>query len=278
MSPAQEADMPIISSTQNPHIKRIRALRLRKERERTQCFFVEGLQSLIEATQFEAPIETLVVAPELLASQRARALVAQQIARGVACLEVTADVFDTLAAKDVAQGVAAIVRQRWCGLAGIRPDPQSCWVALDSIQYPGNLGTILRTCDAIGGAGVILLGPTSDPYDPAAVRASVGAIFSQQLVRAGVAEFADWKRERHVMVAGTSPAAAVDYRTVAYQPPVALLMGCERSGLPPPLQALCDVMVHIPMRGRSDSLNLAVATSLMLYEVFRQQRPAELAR
>src|SRR5262245_47943473 len=102
MAPAEEADMPIISSTQNPQIKRIRALRLRKERERTQSFFVEGLQSLIEATQFAARIETLVVAPELLISQRARALVAQQIARGVACLEVTADVFDTLAAKDVA--------------------------------------------------------------------------------------------------------------------------------------------------------------------------------
>jgi len=266
--------MPIISSAQNPHIKRIRALRLRKERERTRCFFVEGLQSLIEATQFGARIETLVVAPELLVSERARALVAQQIERGIPCLEVTAAVFDTLAAKDVAQGVAAIVRQRWCTLAHIQPDPQSCWVALDSIQYPGNLGTILRTCDAIGGAGVILLGSTSDPYDPAAVRASVGAIFSQRLVRASVAEFADWKREQCIAVAGTSPAAAVDYRTVAYQPPVVLLMGSERSGLPRPLQALCDVMVHIPMRGRSDSLNLAVATSLMLYEVFRQQRPA----
>src|SRR5262249_29542685 len=159
--------------------------------------------------------------------------------------EVTAAVFDTLAAKDVAQGVTAIVRQRWHALAHIRPDPQSCWVALDSIQYPGNLGTILRTCDAIGGAGVILLGSTSDPYDPAAVRASVGAIFSQQLVRADVAEFADWKREQHVAVMGTSPAAAADYRTVAYQPPVVLLMGCERSGLARSLQALCDAMVHI---------------------------------
>jgi TrmH family RNA methyltransferase len=151
-------------------------------------------------------------------------------------------------------------------------------VALDAIQYPGNLGTILRTCDATGAAGVILLGATSDPYDPESVRASVGAIFSLQLARASPAEFAAWKRERGISVAGTSPAAALDYRAAAYAPPVVLLMGCERSGLPPALQALCDVLVRIPMVGRSDSLNLAVATSLMLYEVFRQRRPLELAR
>jgi TrmH family RNA methyltransferase len=189
-------------------------------------------------------------------------------------VEVTADVFQSLAAKEHAQGLGIVVRQRWLDLAHIRPGPGQCWVALDTVQYPGNLGTILRTCDAVGGAGVILLGNTTDPYDPAGVRASMGAIFSQHLARASFAEFAAWCRSHDLLVVGTSPAATLDYQGVGYQPPLVLLMGSEPRGLSREQQALCDVVVNIPMVGHSDSLNLAVATGLMLYEFFNQQREA----
>jgi TrmH family RNA methyltransferase len=145
-------------------------------------------------------------------------------------------------------------------------------VALSSIQSPGNLGTLLRTADAVGAAGVILLGDGVDPYDPAAVRASMGAIFSQRFVRASTRELAAWKRRSGALLVGTSPAAPTDYQALTYPPSLVLFMGHERQGLSPEEQALCDELVRIPMVGSSDSLNLAVATSVMLYEVFNQHR------
>jgi TrmH family RNA methyltransferase len=189
-------------------------------------------------------------------------------------VEVTADVFHTLAAKEHAQGIGVVARQRWHDLERARPEAGQCWVALDTVHYPGNLGTILRTCDAVACAGVILLGTTTDPYDPAAVRASMGAIFSQRLARASFAEFATWRDRHGLAVVGTSPAAPLDYQAIAYQPPLVLLMGSEPRGLSREQQALCDTMVNIPMVGRSDSLNLAVATGIVLYEIFNQQRAA----
>jgi TrmH family RNA methyltransferase len=144
------------------------------------------------------------------------------------------------------------------------------------VQYPGNLGTILRTCDAVGGAGLILVGPATDPYDPAAVRASMGAVFSQRLVRASREELAAWKRRHTCLVVGTSPAAAAHYRTVSYRPPVVLCMGSEGHGLSQDLKALCDVMVRIPMVGRCDSLNVGVAASIVLYEIEHQHRAGRL--
>jgi TrmH family RNA methyltransferase len=269
--------MPPISSTHNPRVKQIRALQSRKERQRTGHFFVEGVKALQAAVRCGAAIETLVIATELLHGPQARALADTLLGRGLPCLDVTADVFRSLAAKHSSHGLGAVVRQRWQPLARIQPGREGCWVALDAIQYPGNLGTILRTCEATGADGAILLGATSDPYDPESVRASVGAVFALELARASPAEFAAWKRARGIAIVGTSPAARLDYRAATYAAPVVLLMGCERSGLSPAMHELCDVLVRIPMIGRSDSLNLAVATSLMLYEVFRQRRPLEPA-
>lgn len=266
--------MAPISSLSNARIKQIRALRNRKEREHTGLFFIEGLRAVSEAVQLRADIETLVVAPELLKGRFGHDIVKMLRQAGTPCLEVTAEVFESLAAKDIAQGVAAVVRQRWETLEHVRLAPNSCWIALDAVQYPGNLGTILRTCDAVGSAGVILLGTCTDPYDPVAVRASVGAIFGQRLVRTQFEEFARWKHRHAVMVVGSSPSASLDYRAVTYRTPLVLLMGCERLGLSPDQQALCDVIVNIPMIGRSDSLNLAVATGIILYEIFYQQRSA----
>jgi RNA methyltransferase, TrmH family len=264
----------IISSRNNPAIKAIRALSSRKQRDLTERFFVDGLHLVAAAAQQQADIETCVVAPDLLTSAFGHDVALSLAHSGAHTIEVTAGVFHSLAAKDHAQGLGIVARQRWLDLGRVRPGAGQCWVALDTVQYPGNLGTILRTCDAVGGAGVILLGNTTDPYDPAAVRASLGAIFSQRLARASFAEFSAWCRRHTVAVVGTSPAAARDYQAVAYQPPLVLLMGSEPRGLLPAQQALCDVMVNIPMVGHSDSLNLAVATGIMLYEVFNQQRGA----
>lgn len=262
----------LIASLSNPTVKHIRSLRQRKARAETGTFFIEGIRLVTEAIQTGAPIELLVVAPELLTSPFAHELLAHQQAGGIARLDVTATVFQSLAVKEHPQGIGAVVRQQWEALAQVRLTTGWGWVALDAVQDPGNLGTILRTCDAVGGSGVMLLGATTDPYDPTALRASMGAIFAQRLVRATFAEFTAWQREHGYTVIGTSDAAAHDYQAVRYLPPLILLMGSEQKGLAPEQQSVCDQMVAIPMVGRSDSLNLAVATGVLLYEIFNQQR------
>ncbi len=261
----------IISSITNSRIKYIRSLTHRQEREQTRLFFIEGIRIVAEAIQLHAEIDTLVYAPTLLKSQFGMELVRQQEQEGITCLEVSTDVFKSLSTKDGPQGLGAVVGQRWEQLDSIQGDEGLCWVALNAAQDPGNIGTILRTSDAVGCAGLLLLGQCADPYDSGALRASMGAIFSQRLIKASFAEFVQWKHEHTLTVVGTSDKGSVHYRTATYQGPLVLLMGSEREGLSSEQQAICDTMVHIPMVGRSDSLNLAVATGVVLYEIFNQK-------
>jgi TrmH family RNA methyltransferase len=263
-----------ITSRSNPRIKLIRGLRDRKVRDRTGLFFVEGIRIVAEAVQLGVEVEELVVAPSLLTSELALRLVDARRAAGIPCVEVSSEVFQAISLKDGPQGLGAVVRQRWEALELARPSGDLGWVALDAVQDPGNLGSILRTGDAVGAAGVILIGRTTDPHDPSAVRASAGAVFSQRLVRAGPEELAAWKREHGVGVVGTSGAASTDYRAVSYPSPFLLCVGSEQHGMSRPQQDLCDLVVSIPMVGRGDSLNLAVATALVLYEAFCQRRAA----
>jgi len=262
----------IISSHTNPRIKEIRSLRRRQEREQAGLFFIEGIRLVTEAVQLGADIEALVVAPELLKSQFGQEVVRTEQERGTSYIEVTADVFRSISVKDGPQGIGAVVRQRWKSLDQVRLSNKDYWVALDAAQDPGNIGTIMRTGDAFGSVGVLLLGNCADPYDPTALRASMGAIFSQRLVKASFADFAHWKQHHNYYVTATSKAAPHDYRKISYLLPMVLLMGSERLGLSREQQAICDLMVSIPMVGRSDSLNLAVATGIVLYEVFYQAR------
>lgn len=260
----------IISSNSNQHVKFIRSLQHRREREQTGLFFVEGIRIVAEAIQMGAPVEMLVSAPTLLKSDFALELLATQRNKGISIVEVTAEVFKNVSVKEGPQGIAAVLHQRWEILAQLQLPDNTFWVALDAAQDPGNIGTILRTSDAVGCSGVLLLGNCADPYDSGALRASMGAIFSQRLVKASFDEFTHWKRQQRYTVIGTSGAAAQSYRHVQYQRPLVLLMGSERQGLSYEQQAICDMMVNIPMVGRSDSLNLAVATGVVLYEIFAQ--------
>ncbi len=283
----------MITSPANERVKAIRKLQERKARQESELFYIEGLRIVAEAVEQQADIETLIVAPELLKSGFGQKLVAEQRERGVPVLEVSGEVFQRISLKEGPQGIAAVVRQRWLALedAGWRegetrrepelrsadagaqkPRPTNTWVALDSVADPGNLGTILRTHDAVSGRGVILLDQSTDPYDPAAVRGSMGAVFSQELVRATFAEFAAWKRCTGCPVVGTSDKASMDYHAYRYPPELVLLMGSERQGLSEEHLALCDAVVSIPMLGKSDSLNLAVATAVVLYEILNQRR------
>ena len=263
-----------IASASNPQIKAIRALRERKERERTGLFYVEGIRAVGAALESGVDVQRLVIAPELLTSDFARGLVGDVQRHGEAVLEVSPSVFESLSGKDGPQGIALVARQRWINLSAAQLNPTAVWVALHQPQDPGNLGSILRTCDAAGAAGLVLIGPSADPYDPSALRASTGAAFTVPLARASWADFTAWLQRSGAHLVGATGDAPTPYRSAAYPAPLVLLMGSEREGLSPHQQAACDTLVHIPMRGTVDSLNLAVATSLVLFEIFNRAPPS----
>jgi len=270
----------LITSRANANIKGVKRLFRRRERDRTGLFFAEGVQLVTEALEMNADISLLIVSPEMLGEEALASIAPLWESKGLRAMEVTPEVFASISPQDGLQGVGAVIRERWARLEDASPADGTCWVALNRIQHPGSLGTIIRVCDAVGGRGVILIDDSTDPYDPTAVRASLGAIFSQQVVRSSFAEFAAWTERHGCSVVGTSPAADTDYQAVVYEPPIVLLMGSERIGLSPEQQAICDVMVRIPMAGRCESHHVAVATGIVLYEVFnqrraRQQRPTE---
>jgi TrmH family RNA methyltransferase len=253
-----------ISSRHNSRLKCARLLRHRDQRDSTGTFLIAGIGLLAAAQAAGAHIESAIVCPGLCQSRLGRELLNVLHEQDVPTLTVTPEVFATLS-DDRAHGIAAIVHQQWHALPSV-PAPDDLYVAVHAIQYPANLGTILRTADAVGGAGVILLDRSTDPYAPQSVRASRGAVCGQHLVRSSFAQFATWVQDCGVRVIGASPSGGIDYRDAEYARPLVLLMGCERSGLSPAHLALCDQVVRIPMRGHCDSLNLAVATSLMLYQ------------
>jgi TrmH family RNA methyltransferase len=281
----------LITSSVNKKVAAIRRLRGRREREATGLFLAEGIRIVVEAAQLGVGIKTLVVAPELLHSDLALAVVAGRRAAGTPCLEVSAEVFGSLSAKEGPQGLAAVVHQRWVDLGRTvgdaapatppddGPAAPPLWVALDSVQDPGNLGTIIRTSDAAGGAGVILIGDSTDPYDPTSVRASMGSLFAQRLARTGFEELLVWSRRQGYALVGTSGTAELAYDSPApalagvYGGPLILLLGSERRGLSPEQLSACDLVVKIPMAGRCDSLNLAVAAGIVLYEIRGRRDP-----
>jgi len=256
----------MLTSRSNSRIKDIRALRQRKAREESGLFLVEGIRHVGEAVEAGAQIETICYAPDQLTSPFARNLVADQQAGGVTCLEVTADVFASLAEKENPVGILAVVRRRPVSLDQLSPSNFPWGVAVVAPQDPGNIGSILRAVDAVGASGLLLLDGGADPYHPGAVRASMGAIFWYPLIQTSFAAFHGWARSHGYTCYGTSARGTAGYRDPGiYRQPGILVLGSEREGLSPEQIASCDVLLRIPMQGKVTSLNLAVAAGVMLY-------------
>lgn len=268
--------MSRIESAANPLVKRIRALVAdRKAREREGTFFVEGIAPVWQAVESGAAIEMLVVAPELLTSAPAQQMIAAQRAAGTRIVEIGGDLFGRVATREHPSGLGAIVRMAHGGLGDLAVSPDALFVALDAVGNPGNLGTILRTVDAVGGNGVVLLGETTDPYHPNAVKASMGTLFRIPLARVTDTDtlFA-WCQRHGVAVVTTSAHAPQDHWAAAYPSPALVLFGSEAHGLPAEALARGDLAVRIPMRGGATSLNLAVSVGVLLYEIRRQREEA----
>ncbi|MGR6466996.1 TrmH family RNA methyltransferase [Rhizobium sp. PAMB 3182] len=259
-----------VTSLSNPIVKDIKALAQKKERDATKTFLAEGLKLIIDAIELGWTIRTLVYAKAAKGKPAVEQVAAKTVATGGLVLEVSEKVMSSITRRDNPQMVAGVFEQRWLPLARVKPQAGETWVALDRVRDPGNLGTIIRTADASGASGVILVGETTDPFSMETVRATMGSVFAMPLIRATVDEFIAWKKTAGVSVVATHLAGAVDYRTIDYRKkPVVLLMGNEQSGLPDELASEADALARIPQQGRADSLNLAVATAVMLFEARR---------
>ena len=253
-----------VTSLTNATVKAVRALHLRKEREESGLFLAEGLKIVTEAVELGHAPRILLHGPGAGHPLLAKAVEAAEAASGEV-IEVTREILEKISRRDNPQMVIGVFPQVFTPLAQLKPEAAACWVALDRVRDPGNLGAVIRTADAAGCGGVILVGECCDPYSVEAVRATMGSVFAVKLARAEVDEFLAWRTSWPGSVVGTLLSAATDYRKADYRRPVMVLMGNEQAGLPPDLAAACDVAVKIPMRGRADSLNLSVATGIMIY-------------
>jgi TrmH family RNA methyltransferase len=254
-----------VTSLTNPTVKAVRALHLRKERDETGLFVAEGLKTVTEGVETGHAPRILLHGAEAAGHPRLQKAVQATLAANGEVIEVTEAILAKVSRRDNPQAVVGVFEQVFRPLEVIEPQAARCWVALHRVRDPGNLGTIVRTADAAGCGGVILVGECCDPYSVEAVRATMGSIFAVPLTRASEAEFAAWRNGWPGSVVGTLLSAETDYRKADYARPALILMGNEQQGLPPDMAALCDVNVKIPMRGRADSLNLSVATGVMIY-------------
>ncbi|MGZ2383030.1 RNA methyltransferase [Rhizobium leguminosarum bv. trifolii] len=268
--PRRVGQVKEVTSLANPIIKDIKALTNKKSREESGTFLAEGLKLVIDAIELGWAIRTLVYAKAAKGKPLVEQMAARTVASGGLVLEVSEKVIASITRRDNPQMVVGIFEQRWTPLKGIRLSDGETWVALDRVRDPGNLGTIIRTADAAGASGIMLLGETTDPFSLETVRATMGSVFAVPVARATPEEFIAWRKSAGVSVVATHLAGAVDYRTIDYRKkPVVLLMGNEQSGLPEQLAREADALARIPQQGRADSLNLAVATAVMLFEARR---------
>jgi TrmH family RNA methyltransferase len=257
-----------ITSTSNPLIKLTRSLRNRKERVQTRQFLVEGILHVGEAASAGWDIDVILYAPELLQSEFALKLIAEQEKKNIRCQPVSVQVFESLAEKENPQGIIAIVKQKITTITELSPKNFKYGAAAVSPQDPGNVGTILRTLDAVGADGLILLDGGVDPFHPSAVRASMGTLFWKTIVQTSFDAFSAWAKENGYFLIGTSARGSVDYRAASHNDkPRILVLGSEQKGLSQEQIAACDALIKLPMRGRATSLNLAVAAGVLLYSL-----------
>ena len=259
------AEIKQITSLTNPLVKAVRGLHLRKDREESGQFLAEGLKIVTEAVELGRPPRVLLYGPEARDHPVLRKAALATLAAGGDVVEVTRDILEKISRRDNPQTVVAVFDQTFAALESLVPTSNAVWVALHAVRDPGNLGTIVRTADAAGCGGVILVGDCCDPYSVEAVRATMGSIFAVPLYKATIPTFIAWRQGWPGSVVGTLLTATVDHRSADFSRPSLILMGNEQQGLTPELAAACDVNVKIPMRGRADSLNLSVATGVMIY-------------
>ena len=256
-----------VTAFSNSTVKLLRSLRDKKARRAEGLFLAEGLRILTEARDSGRLPEIVAFSAEGARHPLAAEIIAATEAAGGDAVETTPDILSKMSGKDNPQMLLGAYRQPDTGLERIDRSAAPLWIVAQALRDPGNIGTILRTGDAVGAGGLILIDDCADPFSVEAVRASMGAVFTQQVAAARWPEFLVWLRSGDGQLVGTSLKATRDYLDAEYRRPCFLLIGNEQQGLPADYEAECDLLVKIPMEGRADSLNAAIAAAVMAFAV-----------
>lgn len=267
-----ENKYPIVSDARDPRFLTLRSLQTFQGRSRTGLYIIEGIRHVARAAEQHALLHSIFLDPSVLCNPFGQKLARRLRQSGIPGVRLSPLLYRTLTLAIEPQGIGAVVRQQWIPLASLEVVRESLWLAVESIESPGNLGTILRTAEASGVTGIFLLNSDCDPHEPAAVRASMGSLFSQKLTKCTAHEFAKWARSSGVTIVGSSPTGLVNYKALRYRWPAALVIGSEKRGLSERVLEISDFTVRIPMRGSCDSINAAVATGVLLFEMSSRRR------
>jgi TrmH family RNA methyltransferase len=256
-----------ITAFSNSTVKLLRSLRDKKARRAEGLFLAEGLRILTEARGSGHLPEIVAFTSDGARHPLAAEIISATEAAGGDAIETTADILSKMSGKDNPQMLIGAYRQPEAALKLIDRSTAPLWIVAQALRDPGNIGTILRTGDAVGAGGLILVDDCADAFSVEAVRASMGAIFTQEIAAARWPEFLSWLRGGAGQLVGTSLKAKQDYLEAQYKQPCFLLIGNEQQGLPADYEAECDVLVKIPMAGRADSLNAAIAAAVMAFAI-----------
>lgn len=268
-------DSTLLTSLQNPRIKQVVALRDRRDRDETGLFVIEGYRELLRAAEMGHPVQALYVCPELFLGVNEQALIQRLLARGGQMFNCTKAVFQKISYRDRPDGLIAVAPQQHRSIADldrmVQFDPPPFFVIAEAIEKPGNLGTILRSSDAVGLSGLIVCDRCTDIHNPNVVRASVGTLFTVPVIEASNEETLEWLRKKSVLILAATPSASKQYTQVDMTQSLAIAVGTEQLGLSDFWMDQADIQVKIPMCGVADSLNVAMATTLLMYEALRQR-------
>ena len=256
-----------VTAFSNSTVKLLRSLRDKKARREHGLFLAEGLRILAEARDSGRLPEIVAFSPEGAKHPLAAEIIAAAEAAGGETIETTPEILSKMSGKDNPQMLLGAYRQPEASLDRVDRSAAPLWICAQALRDPGNIGTILRTGDAVGAGGLILIDDCADPFSVEAVRASMGALFTQQIAVCRWPEFVHWLRSGDGQLVGTSLKATHDYLAAEYRPPCFLLIGNEQQGLPADYEAECDLLVKIPMAGRADSLNAAMAAAVMAFQI-----------
>lgn len=264
----------LITSLQNPAVKNVVKLRQRSHRDDSASLVVEGYREVKRALDNAVPIHQLFFCPPLYQGKNEPTIVARCRTAGVPLCECSEPVFRKIAYRDRPEGLLALCPQIRRTLADLQLPPNPFLVVGEHIEKPGNLGTMLRTSDAAGVDALIVADPCTDLNNPNVVRASIGTLFTVPVAQATTAETIAFLRARGIRSLAASPHATKNYTAVDMTGPIAIVVGAEQYGLSDPWMTQADELVRIPMLGQADSLNVAAAATILLYEVVRQRHPS----
>ena len=263
---------PLITSAANPAIKHVVKLRDRRDREREQLTVLEGYRELTRGREYGLKITEVFFSPELFLGENEMPLLATFAAEGARVVQVAPHLLEKMAYRERPEGLIAIAQMRRHTLADIPLFPDGFYLVAEAVEKPGNLGSMLRSADAAGVDGMIICNKSTDIYNPNVIRASTGALFSVPLAEATSQEAFDWLKANKIPMLAATPHAEGLYTDVDMTGPVAIVVGTEQYGLTDLWMNHADLPVRIPMLGKIDSLNVATATTILLYEAARQRQ------